>query len=502
MIQDEERLPDISSLFLYQGEDGLNAYKRAIDVTKEELLRLYGNSVKPYSGKSPQQVEDDVKKIGPISETGESLTDVVEELGTYVLPNSILVTHPKSIAHLHCPPLIPALAAEMMISALNQSMDSWDQSAAATHLEEEMIRWLCETFGFSGEADGTFTSGGTQSNYMGLLLARDAFCHEHWNWDVQQDGLPREAYRLRILCSEDAHFTVKKSASQLGLGEKSVVLVKADNTRRLCMEDLQKKLERLQQENLLPFAIVATCGTTDFGSIDPLQDIASIAREHKLWFHVDAAYGGALRLSRSLFGKIQGIELADSVTVDFHKLFYQPISCGAFLVRDRTNFRFINYHAAYLNPEKDEEEGMPHLVNKSVQTTRRFDALKLFVSLKVIGTKRFGEMIDYTCELAQAAADTICAMENLIVLNKQPELNAVVFRYQTPYGKEEDMNKVNQLIHQTLLHSGSGIIARTSIEGKAYLKFTLLNPRTTIRDIKDLLDEIQKLGDMYTTNRG
>ncbi|MCY9223365.1 pyridoxal-dependent decarboxylase, partial [Bacillus licheniformis] len=116
-------------------------------------------------------------------------------------------------------------AAEMLISVLNQSMDSFDQSGAASLIEEEMVQWLCRKFEYGKDADGTFTSGGTQSNYMGLLLARDAFCEKQWNWNVQKDGLPPEANRLRILCSKDAHFTVKKSASQLGLGERAVVLV-------------------------------------------------------------------------------------------------------------------------------------------------------------------------------------------------------------------------------------------------------------------------------------
>jgi len=494
----QKSLSYVPSLFLHSGKEGLQAYRQAVDLVKETLSKFYAAYPKPYSGKAPKEVGVDVKSLWPISEAGESLQDVLQEIYTSLLSNAIHVTHTKSLAHLHCPPLIPALAAEMMISALNQSMDSWDQSAAATYLEEEMIRWLCGAFGYREGADGTFTSGGTQSNYMGLLLARDAFCWKHWGWNVQKDGLPPEARRLRILCSEDAHFTVKTSASQLGLGENSVVLIKTDHRRRLCVKDLHQKLAQLRQEQLFPFALVATCGTTDFGSIDPLREMAKLAKENGIWLHVDAAYGGALLLSRDFSGKMQGIELADSITVDFHKLFYQPISCGAFLVKDGTSFRFIHHHANYLNPVEDEEEGVPHLVNKSVQTTRRFDALKLFVSLRVIGTERFSEMIDYTFRLAQAAADRISEMDKLTVLNKQPELNAVVFRYQPDFCQDKEMvNKANRLICRMLLQRGSAVIARTSIDGTAYLKFTLLNPRTTIEDIESILEEVQKLGDMY-----
>ena len=139
--------------------------------------------------------------------------------------NSVNVSHPNTAAHLHCPPLLAALAAEVVTSALNQSMDSFDQAPIATIVEQKLIRWLCGEAGFPATADGTFTSGGSQSNYMGLLLARDALLKKHWNWSAQKSGLPPEANRLRILCSEVAHFTVEKSASQLGLGTDSVIRV-------------------------------------------------------------------------------------------------------------------------------------------------------------------------------------------------------------------------------------------------------------------------------------
>ncbi|MFT9849712.1 pyridoxal phosphate-dependent decarboxylase family protein [Aneurinibacillus sp. REN35] len=495
--------PDgVESLFLNEGEEGQRAYRQAMDMVKEMLATFYSDNEVPYSGKAPKEIERAMKKLALASEDGEDLGVVVSELPSALLRDSIHVTHPRSIAHLHCPPLIPALAAEAVISALNQSMDSWDQSAAATYIEAELIRWLCAQFGFSQEADGTFTSGGTQSNYTGLLLARDAFCKRHWDWDVQQNGLPQEAGRLRILCSEDAHFTVKKSASQLGLGEKAVVVIKTDQNRRLCIRDAEEKIRQMQQKQLIPFAMVATCGTTDFGSIDPMRELAQISARHNLWLHVDAAYGGALVLSQRFRKKLSGIELADSVTVDFHKLFYQPISCGAFLVKDRTSFRFLSHHANYLNPVEDEEAGTLNLVNKSTQTTRRFDALKLVVSLRVVGVKRFGEMIDYTIQLAQETAKKIAEMKNLYMPHAHPELNAVVFRYEPASGRGVDGNQVNRQIYQALLQSGVAIIARTSIDGLAYLKFTLLNPRTTIEDIELILQEIQRLGDTHTVNGG
>ena len=186
-----------------------------------------------------------------------------------VVSNSVAVSDAGAIAHLHCPPLLASLAAEVVISALNQSMDSFDQAPIGTILEQKLVRWLCTQSGLPASADGTFTAGGSQSNYMGLLLARDAFLKKQWNWPAQKQGLHPEAGRLRILCSEVAHFTVEKSAAQLGLGTDAVVRVACDDQFRMSLTALRQEIDRLQAQGLLPMAIVATAGNTDFGSIDP-----------------------------------------------------------------------------------------------------------------------------------------------------------------------------------------------------------------------------------------
>ena len=249
---------------------------------------------------------------------------------------------------------------------------------------------------------------------------------------------------------------------------------------------------------MLPIAIVGTVGSTDFGSIDPLVVLADCARKYGLWFHVDAAYGGALILSDKHKHKLDGIWAADSITVDFHKLFYQPISCGAFLVKQRNNFELIKLHADYLNPETNQDAGIPDLVTKSVQTTRRFDALKLFVSLRCLGRKNFARMIDRTIELAEETADLIENEENLELAN-YPTINAVVFRYlpsqNTTNFNCKRANQVNSQIRMRLIQEGIAILAQTKIGELTYLKFTLLNPCTSIVDIKKVLQAIEEIGD-------
>nr|WP_239534205.1 aspartate aminotransferase family protein [Thalassobacillus pellis] len=461
----------------------------------DSLGEIFATHEHPYEGGKPADLEARVRKLSLFTYDGERLENLLRDIDGPLLRSNLAITHEKAAAHLHCPPLMPALGAEMVINAFNQSMDSWDQSPAATYLENEMIRWLTGKFGYPAGSDGAFTSGGTQSNYTGLLLARDSFCWKKWGWNVQKQGLPPAFNRLRILCSEHAHFTVKKSAAQLGLGEEAVVPIKVNNHHRLDIDNLDKTLQELYKADLQPFALVATCGTTDFGSIDPMREMAGLAENHGLWLHVDAAVGGALVLSEQHNEKLAGIQLADSITVDFHKLFYQPVSCGAFLVKNHSSFRFLQHHADYLNPEEDEEEGITNLVNKSVQTTRRFDALKLFFSLRIVGTKRFGEMIDKPIHLAKEVAAHLERSADIHVIDKDPELNMVVFRYiPRMLWEEKHVDQLNRDIQQELYHSGKAVIAKTTVEGRTYLKFTLLNPRTTITDIKEIIADIDTIG--------
>lgn len=477
--------------FLSDSDEGLQAYRAAMEAAREIVEEHLARLSKPYSGATPEELAAGLFDDAPLSEDGEDLDRTLREVGGAALANSVAVADPRTMAHLHCPPLLAALAVEHMTSAANQSLDSWDQSPSATILEQKLVRWLCDLFGINeGRADGVFTSGGSQSNLMGLLLARNRYARYRLNVDVQCDGLPHEARRFRILCSETAHFTVRQSAALLGLGEQAVVPVETDERRRMSPEALDACLDELEREELLPIAIVGTAGTTDFGSIDPLEELADYASGRGLWLHVDAAYGGALILSDRHRHKLAGIERADSLTVDFHKQFYQPVSCGGFLVRDASDFSLMELHADYLNPEGDEESGIPNLVGRSVQTTRRFDALKLYVSLRATGRRTLAAMIERTLEVAQEAASLI-GTDPALELANEPELGAVVFRYLPQYG---DPDRFNGWIWQRLVREGEYMISRTSVGGTAHLKLTLLNPATEASHVEGALQRVKQLG--------
>lgn len=473
--------------FLTSTADSKRAYQRLI----AQVAQIVSDSMpaQPYCGKTPAALSELVGNafLPAKSASAEEITQTLRK----VVANSVSITNPSTAAHLHCPPLLAALAAEVVISALNQSMDSFDQAPIATVVEQKMIRWLCSEARLPTIADGTFTTGGSQSNYMGLLLARDAFLLKHWNWSAQKSGLPPEARRLRILCSEVAHFTVEKSASQLGLGTDSVVRVEVDDHFRMHPDSLESKLQSLQSEGLLPMAVVATAGTTDFGSVDPLSEISVLTRQSNAWLHIDAAYGGALLFSGRHRNKVAGIESADSLSIDFHKLFWQPIPCSAFLVRDAKSFDAIKLHADYLNPELHEEEGIPNLVTTSLLTSRRFDALKLWISFKSLGREKLSAMIDRTIELAEHAAEVIRRSSDLELMC-EPQLSTVVFRY-VP-GRESDADRVNAEIRQRLFDHGVAVLGHTRVKERQCLKFTCMNPTTTKADLEKLIELIQRQG--------
>jgi len=429
--QEEKEVVSLSqsfkAYFLSNESESTEAYKNIVQEIADQITSQIQLQEQPYNGKSPAQIQSEIASLDLFPLEGNSLLQVLEQTKSLIIESNISVYHPHCLAHLHCPTFIASLAAEMIISAFNQSMDSWDQSPAATQIEQALCDKMCSFYGFDQHADATFTGGGTMSNFMGLLLARDHYSKTYFDWDIQQKGLPPQSSLFRIICAENAHFTVAQSASILGLGSQAVVKLKDEqmDENPLALENL---ILKLKSEGLIPIAFVTTAGTTDFGCIGNINSLADVVHKHNLWLHVDAAFGGALMFSQKHKHKLAGIEKADSVTIDFHKLFYQPISCGIFIVKNKKSFDYIKLHAAYLNPESNQELGILDLVYKSIQTTRRFDALKPFLAFQHIGLMKFEEMINQTISLAEEVSAYIELDENFELAYKTP-LNAVVFRF-------------------------------------------------------------------------
>jgi L-2,4-diaminobutyrate decarboxylase len=427
----------------------------------------------PRSARSPTQLAEAVDAIDPCPEDGAPLERVLDDLAP-VLDGSLRLGDPRTVAHLHPAPLISAAAAELAIGVTNQSMDAFDASPAATFVEDALVGWLAREHGLGANGSGVMTMGGTASNLLGLLLARDRAGE-----DVRRHGLPPN--RWRIVASAGSHDSIRRSAALLGLGTDAVIGVETDATGAMSLEAFDAATEG---EHVI--AVVGTAGTTDLGAIDPLDALADRAQARGAWFHVDAAVGSGLVLSPRQRPRLKGIERASSVTADLHKLWWQPFSASALLVPDVTSLRAVHHASVYLNRPEDEAEGQLNLVGRSLDTSRRFDALKVLIALRATGRRRLAAMIDQVLDLAQYAGRAIEARPELELVTK-PSTVMVAFRHRGD-------DAVNVRIHRDLFASGEAVIGRTRVGGAVALKLTLLNPQTTPADIDALLEAIVSAG--------
>ncbi|MFE9096285.1 pyridoxal phosphate-dependent decarboxylase family protein [Streptomyces sp. NPDC007264] len=458
-------------------------YRRSVAEGVERVAAQLAATDRPFTGVTVDALASRIERIDldrPLRDTAA----VLDELEDVYLRDAVYFHHPRYLAHLNCPVVIPAVLGEAVLSAVNSSLDTWDQSAGGTLIERRLIDWTAERIGLGPAADGVFTSGGTQSNLQALLLARE-------------EAGPGALARLRILTSEASHFSVRKSAKLLGLGADSVIPVPVGHDRRMQTLALARELARCTRDGLVPMAVVATAGTTDFGSIDPLPGIAELCARHGTWLHVDAAYGCGLLVSPRRRDLLDGIERADSVTVDYHKSFFQPVSSSALLVRDAAALRHATYHAEYLNPRRTVREGIPNQVDKSLQTTRRFDALKLWTTLRVMGADGIGALFDEVCDLAREGWKLLADDPRFEVV-VEPQLSTLVFRCVPAAAADPaEIDRANLHARTALFASGDAVVASTEVAGRHYLKFTLLNPETTTDDIAAVLDLIARHAGQY-----
>lgn len=477
--------------FLLSGdtaEDYVHALSRGLDLVRQRLIATNA----PFSGVRPEELSPLFRGID-LDRPANGLDEALIEIERLYLDDAVYFHHPRYAAHLNCPIAVPALLGDVIASALNSSLDTWDQSAGGTFVERELIAWTACKLELGADADGVFTSGGTQSNLMALLLARDRACATQGHC-VKQRGLP-DGCRLRILASEASHFSVRKAAAILGLGHDAVIPVRCDARYRMDERALETQIVACRTRGEMPIAVVATAGTTDFGSIDPLPGIAAGCRRHGIWLHVDAAYGCGLLVSTRRRHMLAGIEHADSVTVDYHKSFFQPVSCSALLVRNSASLEPATYHAAYLNPASQAREGTPNQVDKSLQTTRRFDALKLWLTLRLAGSQRIGDAFDAVVDLA-AQAHALLQKEPAFEVAHEPQLSTLVFRYRPAHDVPvAALDAINGQIRRAVSRSGQAVIAGTELSGRRYLKLTLLNPAASVDDVREILRLIKRHGD-------
>jgi len=481
-------------LFLDGSEEAIRVYREKISTAAAALDTEFRGQDRAYGGLTPEELETLLQGDELLPLEGWGYGKTMEVAGRLFVRNSLKVGSPGYMAHLHGAPLMDSLGAELLLTATNQSMDSWDQSPMATEMERRLVRQFCGQAGFGSGSDGIFTSGGTQSNLMGILLGRDWFIENNLGWPVRRYGLPPDAPRLRIYTSAVSHFSVEKSAQLLGLGSRAVRSVPVDSAQRMKPEALDSMIQEDLGSGLIPMMVCATVGTTDFGSIDPLVALRKICDRRGLWMHTDAAYGGGLLVSGRYRSRIEGVENTDSLTVDFHKMYLQPISCGGFFLKEGAYFEGLTLHADYLNRQEDEEEGYHNLVGKSLATTRRFDALKVWVSFKSLGRRGWEELMDRTLDNA-AAVYRILEQDRRFETVAPPEISSVVFRFAgtgpgAGFDSGEELDRINAAVRRSLIHREGIILGQTRVNGRVFLKMTLLNPRVEPEKIAGLIEMV------------
>ena len=325
--------PD-NTVLSHRGEDR-KQLREQLEATLEALNSSYSDE-SAFSGIDPNELRRRIGQIDILPEEGLGFDAALDLLRREVLPHMLRTWSVDYMPHLHSPALMESIPAELVISTYNNSMDSWDQGPAATEIEVRTIRELCRLFGYTDDSDGVFTSGGSQSNISAAIIFRDMFIEKLTGRDVKKHGLPDDFYKLRLYTSEISHFSFYKGAHMMGLGYDSVVKLPVDEKERIDIGKAREIIKEDYERGLHPFLIAATIGTTDFGSIDDIQQLREIADEFGMFLHADAAYGSGAILS-SYRKRIGDLSLADSITVDFHKMFLLPISASALLVRNGKN---------------------------------------------------------------------------------------------------------------------------------------------------------------------
>lgn len=372
--------------------------------------------------------------------------------------------------------------ADLVASILNQNVTSWRSGPAAATIERTVVRWLGEFIGCPGFS-GSLAGGGSSANLMGLAMAREAKA------PANDDG----AQPVVIYASSEVHMSIPKAAALLGLGYHSIRYVGVDERFRMKLDELKSAIREDRAAGKKAIAIVGSAGTTATGSIDPLDELATIAAENDLWFHVDGAYGAfAASVAPD---KFRGLARADSLSLDAHKWLYQSLDCGCLLYRDPAAAqRAFSHSGDYTKVlSTDPIEGFAFF-EESMELSRRFRALKIWLSLRYHGAQAFREAIAEDLRLALHLASVIGEKDELEML-APVELSAVCFRYRPEANSEEEINAVNAEILKRSQREGRVFFSNAMINGKFALRACITNHRSTQKDVEEVVKEVMRLAE-------
>ena len=416
---------------------------------------------------------------GHPGERGELVEDLLR-----VARGSMAVAHPHTMGHQVPPPLPAAALAELAVALLNNGMAIADGGPAGVAIELAVIEWMCRRLGLPEGAGGVMTSGGSLGNLTALLAMRQARAgHDVWR-EGTHAGPP-----LAVVVSSDAHYSIARALRIMGWGDGGAIAAPVDARHRMTAAAVRAALGQAGGRRVI--GIVAAAGSTATGAYDPLDELADVAAEHGLWLHVDAAHGGGAALSPSQRGKLRGIERADSVVWDAHKLMMMPALVTAVLfAREAHAYAAFAQRAAYLFAEARPEDTWWDLGQRTLECTKRLMAVEVWACLRAHGEELFGAIVDRQHALARELAGLVEAAPDF-ELALAPESNIVCFRHVPDPGADLDAH--NRALRQRALEDGRFYIAGARLARGYFLRSAIMNPRTERRDLAALLEHLREL---------
>jgi aromatic-L-amino-acid decarboxylase len=448
---------------------------------------------------------------GPAPAEPGTSADILAEFRERIAPYQLNAYHPRALSYFTPPPLLLSVVGELLAQVTQQGVDVWHAGPVATFVEEEVLRWLCDLVGYGPDSFGLLTSGGVMANFLAMALARDVHLARLRGSTAPPRGAALE--NVRVYTSDQTHFSIGRALDELGFPAETLVVLSTDDRFRLHAEKVAEAIASDRAEGLTPVAISAVAGSTNTGSVDRLEELADLAAREGLWFHVDAAYGAAARLSARDAGRLAGLERADSVTVDPHKWFYQGYDIGGLVVRDGSLLeqtfgrRRPEYYRGGESPtgapdatdDGHDSPGQLNFYKLGFEGTRRWRALKLWMSWKHIGTSGFGRLVAANIDQAALLARRCTESDDFEALPPEPELSVVCFRH-LPGGHEAagrlspaELDAHQDRLQAALEASGDGWLSTTRLRGGTYLRAGIVNTNTTDADIDRLLATLREL---------
>ena len=424
---------------------------------------------------------------------------LLRDFSTRLAPHQLNAWHPRTFAYFTPPPLVMSIFGELLSQVAHQGVDVWHAGPSAAFVEEEVVRWLCDLVGYGPASFGLLTSGGVMANFIAMALVRDVRLRAALRLDRPPRGRALEG--VRVYASAQAHFSLGRALDELGFPPETLSVVPTDERFRLRAAPVAMAIQRDRAAGALPIAIAAVAGSTNTGSVDLIGELARLAEQQGLWLHVDAAYGAAARLSARDAIRVPGLQLADSVTVDPHKWFFQAYDIGGLVVRHgadlTTTFdRRPEYYRGGDGSSSDDEQTGDAPLNfykLGFEGTRRWRALKLWLSWRHLGSDGLGRLVEMNNDLAAYLAQRCAESDDFEALPHVPELSVVCFRHLVPGRSASTLDAHQDALAAALEASGDGWLSTTTLRGSTYLRAGILNYMSSEADIDLLLERLRTL---------